>query len=51
MRVQFLPELLIFAGIGHAVIQRERIAAREAHQRKLDWLKQKSQPAEDEVAS
>ena len=51
MRVQFLPELLIFAGIGHAVMQRERLAAREARQRKLHWIQPKQQPSQEETAS
>jgi hypothetical protein len=51
MRVQFLPELLIFAGIGHAVTQRQRVAARDAWQRKLLWLERKRMSAHDEAAS
>lgn len=51
MRVQFLPELLIFAGIGHAVIKRERLEAAEAYKRKMLWIQQKQQQSQEDVAS
>lgn len=51
MRVQFLPELLIFAGIGHAVVQRERIAAAVAHKRKMLWIQRKQQPEHEDADS
>ena len=50
MRTQFLPELLIFAGIGHAVIQRERIAAADVFKRKMLWMRQKQQWDQEDVA-
>jgi hypothetical protein len=51
MRTQFFPELLIFAGIGHAVMRRERLEAAEAFKRKLLWIQQKQRPPQEEAAS
>lgn len=51
MRTQFLPELLIFAGIGYAVTQRQRTAVREAFQRRLRWTEHKQALSQDEAAS
>lgn len=41
MRTQFLPQLLILAGIGHVVWQRERRQRQALRQEHLRWLRNK----------